>query len=179
MKTTLLICAFLLTLIAAGCQRPHPPTVFGTWKLVPEKSTDIASWRYRLPQLSIDSTETHVRVIMSWMERSQAAFVDTFLVAPGGEPLKVLVRSRLWPANWYMGVLAMENSERTVSGSWSEKPLALQFTSKQAVSISQGETLLSTQWDYRVDPVTGLLTVREQRSSRPTPVVMVFERLED
>lgn len=179
MKTMLVGCVLLLTLIVTGCQRPHPPTVFGSWKFMPEKSTDIASWRYRLPQLSIDSTATHVRVIMSWMERQRAAFVDTFLVAPGGDPVKRAVHSRLWPANWYMGVLAMENSERTISGTWSQKPLVLELTTKQPVSISQGETLLTTRWEYRVDPTTGLLTVREQRSSRPTPVVMVFERLED
>jgi len=178
MKTMLAVLALLITIAAAGCQRVQPQSVFGTWKLLPEKSTDLATWRYRLPQLSIDSTGAPVRAILHWMERSRVASADTFLLDPGGDTLEVPVRSRLWSANWYMGVLAVENSVRKVSGSWSQKPVGLNLTSEQPVSISQGETLLRTRWEYRLDPSTGLLTVREQRSSRPTPVVMVFERLE-
>jgi len=179
MKTSVAMCVLLLTIVATGCQRSHPPTVFGTWKFVPEKSTDLATWRYRLPQLSIDSTDAPVRVLLTWMERSQPAFVDTFLVDPGGQPLQVPIRSRLWPANWYMGVLAVENSVRTVRGTWTEHPRGLDLTSEQPVSVSQGEVLLTTRWELRVDPATGLLTLRESRSSRPTSVVMVFEPLVD
>ena len=179
MRTTSIIVALLITLAAAGCQRPIEPTVDGSWKFVPEKSTDLATWRYRLPQLSIDSTDAPVRILLSWMERSRAAFVDTFFVDPGGETREVTIYSRLWPANWYMGVLAIEHSTRTMHGSWTDRPRGLDFTSEQPVSISQGETPLTTHWELRVDPETGFLTLREQRSSRPTPIVMVFERLED
>ena len=146
---------------------------------MPEKSTDLATWRYRQPQIQIDSTDAPVRVIVSWMERSQAAFADTFLVEPGGQTRDVPVRSRIWPANWYMGVLAIENSVRKVSGTWTERPTGLDLTTEQPVSVSQGDVVLTTHWEYRVDETTGTLTVREQRSSRPTPVVMTFTRLED
>ncbi len=148
----------------------------GIWKFLPGKSTDIASWGYSLPQIDISTADGKVRVIHDWLDRGNVAFADTFEFRPGGGEVTSVVRSEVWPDNWYMGVLSSPGEARNVSGRWLEPEKAFRVVARQNVRTSQGETAVTTTRDYTLGPEGKTLTLTEQRSSRPSPVVLVFER---
>ncbi|HTY60420.1 MAG TPA: hypothetical protein VMF59_16475 [Bacteroidota bacterium] len=154
------------------------PGIAGTWTFVPAKSTDIASWGYSVPQIEVTLREGSVRVIHDWLEKGNVAYADTFAFRPGGEPSVSVTRSEVWPENWYMGVLASVGAPRTVSGLWLRAEESLRVTSRQVLRTSQGTIAVTTTREYTLGPEGATLTLTEQRSSRPTPVVLVFERRE-
>ena len=170
---TFLLAIFVLT----GCT-DYSKTIYGTWKFNKEKSTDIASWRYRQPQLVIrNEGETGISVVYNWLERDKVVFVDSIKFVPGGEQAEFPVTSQYWYENWYMGVLAKLGTNKTVSGSWEEKDRALQVQEEQTVETSQGDTQIQTTYSYNLDRRGNVLTAIEKRSSRPTPITLVFDRV--
>jgi hypothetical protein len=170
---TLLIC-FVCT---AGVASLQAQTLEGSWKFMKEESTDLATWRYRLPQITITKEENRVRLIHDWLERNQVALADTFIFFSGGDPSTIEVASPIWPENWYMGVLAKTGTTKTVSGTWLEEGRALWMSIDQTVETSQGDAVIHTTREYRLDRESGLLTLTERRMTRPTPVLLVFERI--
>jgi hypothetical protein len=161
-----------LPLNAAG------PGIEGAWKFLPSKSTDIASWDNSQPQIDISSRDGNVSVIHGWLEKGNVAYADTFAFRPGGEPSVSVTSSEVWPENWYMGVLGNVGSPRTVSGLWIRAEESLRVTSVQVLRTSQGTASVTTTREYTLGADGKTLTLTEQRSSRPTPVVLVFERKE-
>jgi hypothetical protein len=176
MKTTLIILcvAAMMSRHALGSETP---TLEGTWKFVPEKSTDIVTWRYRVLQLEIAKGGQGISIVHNWMERSKVAFADTFFVRTLGETSQGVVHSAIWPDNWYMGVLSEVGGSRSVSAEWVEEGKALRVVTDQPVKTSQGKTVVTTRRDYRLSPDGSTLTLTEQRSSRTLPVVLFFERV--
>lgn len=168
----------VLVVCIAGVAPLQSQTLDGSWKFIQEKSTDLATWRYRLPQLVIAKEGDRVRLIHNWLERNQVAFADTFIFLSGGKPSAAQVTSPIWPENWYMGVLAKTGTTKAVSGTWLEEGRALWMSVDQTVEVSQGEAVIHTTREYRLDRESGLLTLTERRMTRPTPVLLVFERLD-
>ena len=154
------------------------PGLEGTWKFVPAGSTDIVTWGNSLPQIDISTADGKVRVLHNWLERGSVAFADTFEFRPGGGEVTSVVRSEIWPDNWFMGVLSSPGDPRTVSGRWLEPEKSFSIVTRQTVRTSQGKTPLTTTRDYTLGPQGKTLTLSEKRSSRPSPVVLLFERKE-
>jgi hypothetical protein len=152
------------------------PGIEGIWKFVPAKSTDIASWNYSEPRLEISLAGGIVEVIHDWLDRGTVAYADTFAFRPGGTASTSATRSEVWPENWYMGVLASPGDPRTVSGLWVEPARSLRVIARETVRTSQGKTSLTTTREYTLSRDENTLTLTEKRSSRPTPVLLVFER---
>jgi len=173
---TLLLAALLVP--AGDRGEATGSSIEGVWKFVPAKSTEIAAWKGRVPEIVIAAAGDRVSVIQNWLERGQVAYADTFLFAPGGPPVSSPVRSVEWPDNWFMGVLASVGDERTVAGSWQAQGTDLRTTTVQPVLTSQGKTTVTTVREYVLGAGGSALTVTEQRSTRQTPVVLVFERKE-
>jgi hypothetical protein len=175
MKLPLYQFLFLLFFVPATVQ--SQPALFGTWEFRPAKSTDLALWRSRNPRLDIGGTEREVTIRYTWLEGRTPAMVDSFRVRPGGTASGATVKTRIWPDNWFMGVLAKQNVIRTASAQWQVPLRGLDLTTDQVVETSQGETTIRTLREFRLDPAGGTLTVTERRSSRPTPIIMTFERI--
>ncbi len=154
------------------------PGLEGTWKFIPAKSTDIASWDNSQPQLEISLGTGNVRIIRGWLYRAKIACADTFEFRPGGEPVTTTVRSEIWPENWFMGVLSSPGDPKTVRGVWVEEGRAIRLIVRETVRTSQGKTVIETTADYTLGTDGNSLTVSEKRSSRPTTVVLLFERKE-
>jgi len=148
----------------------------GQWSMVPGVSTDMATWRYRQLRLRIFSVNDHVVILHNWFERNRVAFVDSFTCVPGKGTTRIPITSEIWPQNWFMGVLAVPGTDRVVSGQWKERGKDLSLVSEQTVKVSQGKRTLKTVWEYALGGDT--LVVREQRATRPTPVVLKFVRAE-
>jgi hypothetical protein len=172
---TVLLFAAVLSSIPA---QAGGPGLEGTWKFVPARSTDIVTWGNSLPQIDISTADEGMRVIHNWLERGSVAFADTFEFRPGGGEVTSVAHSEIWPDNWFMGVLSSPGDPRTVSGRWLEQEKSFRVVTRQTVRTSQGKTPLTTTRDYTLGPQGMTLTLSEKRSSRPTPVVLVFERKE-
>ena len=171
---TLLLSAFAIT----GCT-DYSKTIYGTWKLNKEKSTDLASWRYRQPQLVIrNEDEAGISIVTTWLERNKVAMVDSVKFMPDGEQVEIPVSSQYWVENWYMGVLAKMGTIKTVSGNWEKQDRSLHVQKELTVETSQGDTQIRTSYSYNLDRRGDILTVIEKRSSRPTPITLIFDRIE-
>ena len=180
MKTIkyLLLIILLVTFAITGCT-DHSKTIYGTWKFNKDKSTDLATWRYRQPQLIIRSEgEGGISIVHNWIERKKVVMVDSVKFMPGGKRVEIPVTSQYWIENWYMGVLAKLGTIKTISGNWDKQDRALQVQKELTVETSQGDTQIQTTYSYNLDRRGDVLTVIEKRSSRPTPIEMVFERVE-
>jgi hypothetical protein len=158
----------------------HAPdgSIEGKWTFIKEKSTDLAAWRSWSPQLEIATQGDVVTITHQWLERNQVVHTDSFAFRPGANPSTIPVHSVIWTDNWFMGVLAKKGIPVSVSGIWVEPGKAIRTVSEQVVEISQGETNLTTTREYRLDPTGTLLTLTEQRASRPTTVILMFQRSE-
>ena len=172
---SLLLAAFLII----GCT-DYSKTIYGTWQFNKEKSTDIATWRYRQPQLIIrNEGESGISIITNWLERNKVAIVDSVNFLPGGEQVEIAVTSQYWVENWYMGVLAKLGTIKTISGDWKEQDRILKVQKEMIVETSQGDKQIQTSYTYNLDKRGDVLTVIEKRTSRPTPIKLVFERIEE
>ena len=153
-------------------------TIYGRWAYVPGKSTDLVTWRYRVPEVVIQKENNSVAIVWNWIRRKKVAFKDSLAFVPDGAPSKISVTSPIWPENWYMGVLSKTNATKEISGKWKHPNKELLVTKKQTVEISQGETEITTNYSYSLGAKGQMLTVTEKRSSRPTSVRYVFKRIE-
>jgi len=173
--------AVALTLLILPCRLsgfPDGPSIDGTWTSVPARSTEIAAWKGRTLGLAISVRGDRVSIVHNWLDRGQVAYADTFRFVPGGKAVRSVVCSVEWPDNWLMGVLSSAGDERTVSGSWQVEGSDIRTVTVQPVVTSQGKTTVTTTREYVLGDGGNTLTLTERRSSRPTPVVLVFERKE-
>jgi hypothetical protein len=167
-----------ILLLLSICPMASPAgdgTLFGNWTFEPAKSTELALWRSRVPLIEIGGTRDTLLLRTTWMEGKAPTMVDSVLLRPGGSPSIIPTTSAVWPDNWLMGVLAKVGTPQEVSAAW-EPEGGLRITSVRTVSVSQGEATITTIRLLRLDATGDLLTITEQRSSRPTPVTMVFTR---
>jgi hypothetical protein len=151
-------------------------TLFGTWTFDPARSSELALWRSRTPVLEISGTTDAILLHTTWMEGKVATIADSVLLHPGGPPSAVPTTSAVWPDNWLMGVLAKIGTPQQFTALWEAPGRELSVISTRTVLVSQGEALITTRRMFRLDESGNVLTVTEQRSSRPTPVTMVFQR---
>jgi len=149
-------------------------TIYGRWKFLPKESTDIVTWRYKHQELEITNRQEEIAVLQKFFYRKKVVYVDSMIIIPGGEPRTSIQRTQNWAGNWYMGILAQVGSEKKVHGKWKEKHKVLQIDREEVLQTSQGEIDLNTNREFRVDG--DKLIVLEKRSTRPTPITLVFEK---
>ena len=152
------------------------PSIFGVWRFDADKSTDIASWKGRLPNLEIRERGGTMTIVHDW-RRGRGSWTDTLTVVPGGDSSSTIVTSPIWPQNWFVGVLAKVGGTRTATAQWSEPGTRLVTEIEQVVEVSQGEATIVTTCEFALGPDGDTLIVTGSRSTRPAPVVMVFDRV--
>lgn len=177
MQLCKIACIGLLA-IAGSSPAQHRTEVFGEWSLDRKQSTDLVTWRYRDLDLSIRRAGVEVQIVQRWHRRGHVYFVDSLAVRPGGEALELPVASQHWPANWYMGVLALPSTTVKVTGEWEKDGSALRVSSEQIVEVSQGQAVVHTTRHFQISENGKVLTLTEQRASRPTSIIYVFHRKE-
>jgi len=166
----------LLSFSVLSCSN-YNKTIYGHWKLVPEQSTDLVTWRYRLLELEIKNNQGEITILQKWIYRKKIAFVDSITFIPGNEPSYILQKSSTWSENWYMGVLTQKGSKKKVYGFWKEEHRILQVETQQEVQTSQGEALSKTDLEFRLQNNGENLIIIKKRSTRPTPILLVFKRV--
>ncbi len=174
-RIVLYVPVLLLVLIGLSCAESDQ-TMYGRWQLNQEESTDLVAWRYRQHELEIRDNQGEVTILERWIYRKSPAFVDSVTFMPGDDPNYIVLKTPHWPGNWYMGALSQEGSKKSVAGEWKEKHRILRVVTEQELQTSQGEIILNTGREYRLESHGEKLIVHEKRSTRPTPIILVFER---
>ena len=165
----------LLLVVIQSCSKTDA-IIYGKWTLNRDKSTDLASWRYRQLELEIASENNQLTIIQNWTHKRYGNFIDSVAFKPGIDTSKVIVKSPVWQKNWFMGILAKVNSVKTVCGSWQEIDKKLTTETKEIVAVSQGDAEITTVNEFSLNRKGDILTVTEKRSTRPTPITLVFDR---
>jgi hypothetical protein len=150
-------------------------SMLGSWKWVPDKSTNIQTWNYRSLEIEIRQESENTMILQKWLERDKIAFIDSVAFTPG-KITEIPVTSYIWPENWYMGVLSKINTVRKVSGKWTA-PDCVTTEIEQVVEISQGDAIVTTIREFSLNRDGNELTLIEKRSTRPAPIKLVFERV--
>lgn len=151
-------------------------TIYGHWKLVREKSTDLVTWRYRQLELEIRNHQGAVTILQNWVRRKKIGHVDSVTFTPGKGESYIVQQTPTWSGNWYMGVLSQKGSRKKMYGEWKEQHRVLQVETEEVLQTSQGEAIVKTVREYSLENNGETLVVREKRSTRPTPIVLVFEK---
>lgn len=170
---TVVVLSFLFSLSCADKTK----TIYGTWKLDSKSSTDIVTVRHRQLEMKIQKKGEAILIVHNWLSRNKIASADSVSFIPGGDAVKVPVTSQIWPDNWYMGVLQKSGTIITFRGSWKEPDRELALAKEQTVETSQGDTKIKTTQSFKLDRRGNKLIVIEKRSSRPTPIRLVFDRV--
>ena len=167
----------MISVLSLSCSSDDA-SIFGTWTLNKDKSTDLVTWRYRQPELTIMAHGDTLCVKTVWKSRRAGDYVEKFMFVPDGDTAFAPVTSQHWVENWYMGVLSVEGSSEAVWGEWLEENTKLRSGAKRTVRTSQGETDVTTIREFDVNRKGNVLEVTEERSTRPTPIKLVFDRKE-
>ena len=173
----LLFLALLMSLILS-CQKKND-TIFGRWKLNLKESTDLVTWRYRQLEMAIRENGGKIEIINHWKSRRAGDWVDSLAFVPGGDTVRIPIKTAHWPENWYMGVLSIPGTVKKVSGYWDKPKRELTVYLGQLVQVSQGRRVISTQKNFSLNRAGDKLTVIEKRSSRPTHILLSFDRIQD
>jgi len=175
-KVLKLFSLFLMLILIQSCTQSDA-TIYGKWKLNRQKSTDLVTWRYRNLEMEIIKKESELTIFKNWKSKRNGDWSDTLSFTPDSAAKEIKITSPIWQENWYMGVLSKTNSIKTVSGKWETPDNKLQMISEQVVEISQGETTVKTSSDFRVNRKGDVLTVIEKRSSRPSEIKLIFDKI--
>lgn len=169
----LILIPIMLCSIRAGAD----DAIYGTWQLNKDESTDLAAWRHRVLHLDIRDHGDAITIVHDWRHRGYGSWTDSLTVSPGQGPVTQLVESAIWPGNWFMGVLARIGSGKTTRATWLETDRRLATETELVVEVSQGEATITVTCEYALGAAGDRLTLTERRSTRPTPVKMVFDRV--
>jgi hypothetical protein len=151
----------LLTLPLFSQESANIPLA-GTWKLVPEKSSEIGL--FKTLQVSIQADKNDITVIQTW--GSGRSFVDTLRLPRNGQSVIRSVQSRVWPDNVFMAISRMAGTERKLCGRLNSSGRQLEVKEESPVWVSQGTASLSVQTSYALND-DGTLTMTVTRPSRP------------
>jgi hypothetical protein len=162
---------FLLLLCTGlGVAGAHP--LAGSWRLMPDRGTDLAAWRALDLNISVDGD---VVTITRKFAAGRRTFED---VTPINLTKPTVVPVELYPDARYIGAnISDRNPSKTVSGLWIGDGTVLRVNTDLELSTQQGEHPVNILGNYSVSTNGQQLTLIEIRSTRNQPLVYVFERL--
>jgi hypothetical protein len=148
-------------------------TLVGSWKLIPEKSTDIDLYS----TLSIDIRNDGPRLIVIRTWGAGRSFRDSLSLTVGGEVNRVPVARRVFPSNVFMGLSMVTGSTREIKAyRTGEKEIRLEETFP--LRGSQGQTKVTATHLFTLVPERNRLAYEIKRSTRTSgpPVKFVLSR---
>lgn len=159
----LCFCILAFSLVPPSYAR-QDTTLFGSWELVPQKSTDID--HFRTLRIDIRPLGDRVAISQTWVSRVNVK--DSLLLTPGGKPVTVPVAGWVFPHNVFMGLRMVEGEVRTVSARWEHEGIDLRVEDRFNVQGSQGKIPLSVVHRYALSPEKEVLLYTVERATRTT-----------
>ncbi|MDZ7386316.1 MAG: GxGYxYP family putative glycoside hydrolase [candidate division KSB1 bacterium] len=165
MKANCWLGAVLLALLLLNARAfaDGNPEFSGTWKLIPDLSTEIDLYA----TLTIDVTlkENGVLLVQTW--GTSRRFVDSLDLRTDGVAIKVPVKNRVFPTNVFMGLAMPVGSERELVAHWENGGSVLKLRESFTVRGSQGLSQVACTHTYELREGGDILIYEIVRSSRP------------
>jgi hypothetical protein len=178
MKTT----RFFALALAAGALALFPgsaraadagsPQFAGTWRLVPERSTDLSPWKTFDMTISVDGPRITIRNKLASGNRA----IDTLEVLDLSREIS-LVPIPWWTDNRHIGAYIGGDRAAHDHASWLDESRILRTDANLVLDSQQGPHPVNILTDYKLSPSGSRLTMVQLRSTRDIPIVYVFSRV--
>jgi hypothetical protein len=167
-----LLCLMAILLLPSSVLAGESP-LLGSWKLVPEKSTDIDLYG----TLSIDIRNDGPKLVLIRTWGAGRSFRDSISLAVGGTVNRIPVTKRVFPSNVFMGLAMVAGSTREIKA-YRTSDTEIRLEEAFTLRGSQGEGAVTATHSFTVVPEKGLLTYEIKRSTRPSdpPVRFLLSR---
>lgn len=139
-------------------------TLFGSWEVVPQKSTDID--HFRSLRVEIRQHGNNVTLVRRWISR--VTVTDSLSLVPGGKPEKLKVENWVFPSNVFMGLRMVEGEDRIITARWESEGTSLLLEEQFNVFGSQGKTAVTALHRFALSPEKEVLLYTVHRSTRKT-----------
>jgi len=166
-----LITLFLLGALAPAFAGEGNPAFNGRWELVPARSAALDGWNNIHLIITVDGDRVDITHDMRWRS---TRVVETHSVV-AGETVEVPDYFRV--EQRHMAVYPERDAVSAVSAQWLDAGRTLKVIAHVPVEISQGETIMRIDSEYRLGEGGDTLTVIELHSTRNTPLVYRFRKL--
>lgn len=145
----------------------------GTWRIVPEQSTDFTPWRTYDLTITVDGDDVTLDRRLAWGRR---AYEDQTSITVG--PDVNLVPTDFWPDNRHIGAYLGGDKTQRISATWLDDGRILRLSNDLVLETQQGSRAVNILSDYKVSANGRQLTLIQLRSTRNKPTVYVFERVD-
>ncbi len=143
----------------------------GSWTFVPERSTDLSPWRTATLHLSLDGSVLSIERTVKTGRRHYTENMVVDLAQPtSANPLE------WWVDNRHLGAYAPHGGTRQISPTVLDDGQVLRLDMDYQLETSQGTRAVNTLRQFQLSPDGQILTVIDLRTTRPQPVVHVFQR---
>ncbi|MBP1647779.1 MAG: hypothetical protein H6Q30_1224 [Bacteroidetes bacterium] len=145
----------------------------GSWKLIPERSTDIDLYG----TLSIDIRAEGPRLVLIRTWGTGRSFRDSLSLAVGGTVNRIPVNKRVFPSNVFMGLAMQAGTTREIKA-YRTGDTGIKLEESFRIRGSQGEVPANANHLFTIAPDQDILTYEIQRSTRTSgpPVKFVLSR---
>jgi len=147
-------------LFVAGAAAQPESSMFGTWELIPNMSTDIDL--YRNLTITLQQTSAGITVVDRW--GGTRHFQDSLFLPADGRSVKVPIVSRVFPSNVFMGLMMPVGEQRTASAKLEKGRLRVEESFP--LRGSQGKIPVTMTRTYELSENKELLVFRISRSTR-------------
>ncbi len=146
----------------------------GKWEMIPHKSSDIDL--YGTLSVEIRQSGKLVTVINTWGKGR--SFKDSLGLAIDGSATRIVVNSRVFPSNVFMGLMTPVGTERLFKASWESSGSLLRIDEQYSIHGSQGVVRANAVHTYALSADGETITYTIERSTRKSgpPVHYVLKR---
>lgn len=167
---------FALVVFTAGsllaAAEPDAKPLAGTWRIVPERGSDLSPWR----AFDLEITTDGPRVTLIRHLAAGRRTYDDVTALDLSQPFS-RVPVKWWGDNRHLGAYIGGDKTKTVRAELLDGGRILRTSAGLVLATQQGERAVNILSDYKVSANGARLTLVELRSTRNEPVVYVFERL--
>jgi hypothetical protein len=164
--------ALALNCPAASEAPPPVPSLAGTWRLLPQRSTDLGPWQ----TLDIVITIAGPRISIKDKLAAGSRAIDTLTVLDLSQDVDV-VPIPWWTDNRHIGAYIGGDRAEHVHASWLDGGRILRTDADLVLDAQQGPRAVNILTDYKISPDGNELTVVQLRSTREIPIVYVCKRI--
>lgn len=151
---------------------PAAHLLTGTWRLVPERSTDLSPWK----SFDLDITANDANITLTRHLASGRRTFDDVTSLDLTQSVNV-VPVPMWSDNRHLGAYIGGDKTKRVRAGLLDDGRILRTSADLVLDTQQGARAVNILTDYKVSANGARLTLIELRSTRNEPIVYVFTRI--
>jgi len=168
---TLLFTLILLGALIPTVSNAGDSQFDGRWQLVPERSSALDGWTNIHLTFKVEGDQVDITHDMQWRSSQVVATNSVNTRKTVKVPNFFRVEQR------HMAVYPLKGAISPVSAEWLDKGRTLKVIAMVPVEVSQGESTIRIDCEYRLGAGDDMLTVIELHSTRNNPLVYRFKKL--